>query len=174
MDQLPACRIYIGETPQTPLGAIWIAQSENGLISLLIRGAKVQMLERLMRSGLYNVEEDAAVIEAAAIQICEYLDGQRKVFDLAIDWERMPAFQRSALQATCTIPYGKTATYKEIAGRIGNPRAARAVGRAEATNPLPLVIPCHRVLGSDGKLHGYGAADGLQTKAWLLKLEMAT
>jgi O-6-methylguanine DNA methyltransferase len=75
------------------------------------------------------------------------------------------------LRATYEIPYGETRTYKQIAEVIGAPGAARAVGRAEATNPMPVVLPCHRVLGSDGKLHGYGAGAGLETKTWLLKLE---
>jgi len=82
-------------------------------------------------------------------------------------------FQQLVLHATFEIPYGETRTYKEIAGHIGRPRAARAVGRAEATNPMPLILPCHRVIGMDGKLHGYGMAEGLKTKAWLLKLEGA-
>jgi methylated-DNA-[protein]-cysteine S-methyltransferase len=72
------------------------------------------------------------------------------------------------------IPYGHVTTYGDLARQLGVPRAARAVGRAQATNPMPLVIPCHRVIGSDGGLHGYGAGDGLQTKAWLLHLEGAS
>jgi len=80
---------------------------------------------------------------------------------------------RAVLQATREIPYGETRTYKEIAERIGRPRAARAVGRAEATNPMPLVLPCHRVIGMDGKLHGYGLAEGVKTKEWLLQMEGA-
>jgi O-6-methylguanine DNA methyltransferase len=69
------------------------------------------------------------------------------------------------------IPYGQTRTYREIAAQIGTPNAPRAVGRANATNPMPLVIPCHRVIGTDGKLHGYGGAGGLKTKRWLLTME---
>jgi len=83
----------------------------------------------------------------------------------------MLPFQLAALKATQSIPYGQTKTYAEIACEIGKPQAARAVGRAEATNPIPLVIPCHRVIGTDGKLHGYGGGKGIETKAWLLALE---
>ena len=87
--------------------------------------------------------------------------------------EPVTPFQVEALQATYNIAFGQVATYKEIAHQIGKPRAARGVGRAEATNPMPLVIPCHRVIGSDGGLHGYGGRGGLRTKAWLLRLEEA-
>jgi methylated-DNA-[protein]-cysteine S-methyltransferase len=75
------------------------------------------------------------------------------------------------LRAVHAIPYGRLSTYGEIAAQIGNPKSVRAVGRANATNPIPIVIPCHRVIGSDGKLHGYGAPGGLETKAWLLRME---
>jgi O-6-methylguanine DNA methyltransferase len=71
------------------------------------------------------------------------------------------------------IPYGEVLTYADIAAQIGHPHASRAVGRANATNPMPLVIPCHRVIGRDGKLHGYGGRGGLQTKEWLLRMEGA-
>jgi O-6-methylguanine DNA methyltransferase len=103
----------------------------------------------------------------------KYLAGQQRTFTFAIDWTVLRPFQQSVLQATYEIPYGETRTYKEIAERIGRPRAARAVGRAEATNPMPLVLPCHRVIGRDGKLHGYGLAEGVKTKEWLLKMEGA-
>ena len=89
-------------------------------------------------------------------------------FDLEIDLSGIPAFQQEALKVTLAIPYGQTATYAEIAAAIGHPGAARAVGRAQATNPIPLVIPCHRVVGSDGKLHGYGGPGGISLKAKLL------
>src|SRR3972149_1082691 len=85
----------------------------------------------------------------------------------------LPEFQRRVLLAALKIPHGQVTTYGEIARRIGHPKAARAVGQALGHNPIPLVIPCHRVLGADGSLHGYGAGKGVPTKAWLLTLEGA-
>ncbi len=85
----------------------------------------------------------------------------------------MTPFQLQVLHLTTHIPYGQTSTYKDIAIQVGKPNAARAVGRVEATNPIPLVIPCHRVLGSDGSLHGYGGPGGIKLKAWLLQLEQS-
>ena len=105
-------------------------------------------------------------------QIKEYLTGKRRKFELTIDWLVLASdFQRDALKAVFSIPYGQTRTYAGIAAQIGHPQAFRAVGRANATNPMPLVIPCHRVIGTDGKLHGYGGKGGLKTKEWLLKME---
>ncbi|MGE5222295.1 MAG: methylated-DNA--[protein]-cysteine S-methyltransferase, partial [Omnitrophica WOR_2 bacterium] len=95
----------------------------------------------------------------------------RRDFDLPVDWNCMQEFQRKALQATFAIPYGKTSPYAEIARQAGKPGAARAAGRAEATNPMPLVIPCHRVIGSDGRLHGYGGPGGITLKAKLIRME---
>ena len=88
-------------------------------------------------------------------------------------WSLFRPFQREALQVVFRIPYGETCTYHDIAIEIGRPNASRAVGRANATNPMPIVIPCHRVIGRDGKLHGYGGGEGLKTKEWLLQMEGA-
>jgi methylated-DNA-[protein]-cysteine S-methyltransferase len=90
-----------------------------------------------------------------------------------IDWGglNLTEFQEEVLRATLAIPYGETRSYGEIAGLVGSPRAARAVGQAEARNPMPLIIPCHRVIGSDGGMVGYGGPDGVDVKAWLLALE---
>ena len=104
-------------------------------------------------------------------QIQEYLSGERTTFDLEIDWTLITPFQRQVLELQLAIPYGETRTYGQLASQLGKPRAFRAVGRAGATNPVPLIIPCHRVVGSDGSLRGYGAPGGIQTKAWLLALE---
>jgi O-6-methylguanine DNA methyltransferase len=119
------------------------------------------------------VESAPEHVREASGQLKEYPSGKRQAFTLGIDWTVLRPFQQSVLQATYAIPYGETRTYKEIADRVGRPRAARAVGRAEATNPMPLVLSCHRVIGVDGKLRGYGLGDGVKAKEWLLKLEGA-
>jgi methylated-DNA-[protein]-cysteine S-methyltransferase len=166
--------IFIGEMPVTPMGNVWVALSERGLVAVEFQTDLQSFTQHVLKqiSSTHaqislDPEKTAPVLE----QIAEYLRGERRGFDLPIDWSVLTPFQFQALQLTYAIPYGETTTYGEIAARLGNPRAARAVGRAQATNPMPLVIPCHRVLGTDGKLHGYGAANGLETKAWLLKLE---
>ena len=107
-------------------------------------------------------------------QVKEYLEGQRTRFDLALDMSRMSEFQRRVLSIALKIPRGKYLTYGDVAKAIGKPQASRAVGQALGHNPVPIVIPCHRVLGSDGSLHGYSGGGGIQTKAWLLQLEGAS
>jgi methylated-DNA-[protein]-cysteine S-methyltransferase len=166
--------VYISEIRSTPLGPIWVAVSERGLVAVEVSPNQETLVNLLNRFGFQQVLIDEAKTATAVHQIRQYLLGERKNFDLPIDWSVLTPFQKQALQATYAIPYGEVMTYGEIAHQLGNPRAARAVGRAEATNPMPLVIPCHRVIGSDGGLHGYGAGEGLATKAWLLKLEDET
>jgi methylated-DNA-[protein]-cysteine S-methyltransferase len=117
------------------------------------------------------IQREDARTKSAVQQIDEYFQGKRTAFDLEIDLSGIPAFHQEALKVTLAVPYGQTITYAEIAAAIGRPGAARAVGRAEATNPIPLVIPCHRVVGSDGKLHGYGGPGGISLKAKLLEME---
>ena len=101
-------------------------------------------------------------------QLTEYFEGSRQAFDLALAPQATP-FQSRVLDALRTIPYGETRSYKDIAVAVGNPRAVRAVGAANGNNPLPIIIPCHRVIGSDGSLTGFGG--GLESKRFLLTLE---
>ena len=162
---------YIGETPSTPLGPIWVAVSDRGLVAVEVNPDQEKITQHLIRAGYHQIVRDQTKTAAALQEISEYLHGERETFELPIDWSVLTPFQVRALRATFEIPYGQVSTYGEIARRVGKPRAARAVGRAEATNPMPLVIPCHRVIGADGGLHGYGAGEGLATKAWLLELE---
>jgi methylated-DNA-[protein]-cysteine S-methyltransferase len=166
-------KLYIGRTGKTPLGRFWLAASDLGLVAVEWGQTRAEFETYLSRRFKRTVAYAPEHIHVAATQLKEYLSGERQAFNLVIDWSVLRQFQQSVLQATNEIPYGETRTYKEIAGHIGRPRAARAVGRAEATNPMPLVLPCHRVIGMDGKLHGYGMVEGLKTKAWLLKLEGA-
>lgn len=114
---------------------------------------------------------ESAVLVAAATQLDEYFAGYRRRFDLPLA-PSGTAFQREAWQALCTIPYGDTITYGEQARRMGRPTAARAAGGANARNPLPIVVPCHRVVGTSGTLVGF--AGGLDRKAWLLEHERRT
>jgi methylated-DNA-[protein]-cysteine S-methyltransferase len=107
-------------------------------------------------------------IAAAKLQLDEYFEGRRKQFTLPLAPEGTP-FQQHVWQALTTIPYGETTSYGVLARRIGKPAAVRAVGAANGQNPIPIVIPCHRVIGSNGKLVGFGG--GLQTKQFLLRLE---
>jgi O-6-methylguanine DNA methyltransferase len=164
--------LYINEVSPTPLGSIWVALSPRGLVAVEI-GANQEAFQRSLRRRFpgYEIHLDSQRTAEACRQLADYLQGNRRDFTLPIDWSAMGQFQEQALQLTLAIPYGQTTTYGEIARKLGRPRAARAVGRAEATNPMPLVIPCHRVVGADGGLHGYGAPGGIQTKAWLLLLE---
>ncbi len=105
-------------------------------------------------------------------ELFEYLEGRRSFFSVPVDFSGMPAFQRKVLERTYRIPFGETRSYARIAQEIGNPRAVRAVGTALGRNPIPIIVPCHRVLRSDGGLGGYGL--GLPMKTRLLGLERST
>lgn len=162
------------------VGLVWVAVGEDGLVLVEFGGSQEEVSRKpqtiLARQGekmpvavLHRPDDPG--LQRLLRQIAEYLDGKRRDFDLTVDWKYMQEFQRKALQVTLAVPYGKTTTYAEIARQVGKPAAARAVGRAEATNPMPLVIPCHRVIGSDGGLHGYGGPGGIELKAKLLRME---
>lgn len=157
----------------TPIGVLYLAVSERGLIRLDFQTDPNSVEQSLANKGYTIIEGENSLLEKAKAEIMEYFFGKLKGFSIQIDWSDMPLFQTTVLQATQAIPYGSTQTYSEIARQIGHPRAVRAVGQAEARNPIPIIIPCHRVIGSDGKLHGYGAPGGVQTKSWLLKHEGA-
>jgi len=158
--------IYIGELNQTPVGDLRLAASDAGLVA-------VEWAHSQPDFDSYLHSADTDVIAPYADELREYLEGSRRAFTFPIDWSIFRPFQNEALQKVFHIPYGETRTYAEIAVEINRPLAYRAVGRANATNPMPIVIPCHRLIGTDGKLHGYGGGEGLKTKEWLLKMEGA-
>jgi len=111
-----------------------------------------------------------AIADRAAEQITEYLSGQRQRFELPLDWKELASLRLQVLQTLYeTVDYGVTVTYQQLAERCGHPGAARVVGQIMGSNPIPVIVPCHRVTASGGELGGFGG--GLETKRWLLELE---
>jgi O-6-methylguanine DNA methyltransferase len=169
--QIP--QVFYDVLPRSPIGRVCVAASERGVIALDIGPGEQDFVARLERRTRAGVRRSAGHVGQAMRQVEEYLTGARTRFDLPIDLSWTSAFQRQVLQAALAIPRGQTRTYHQVARGIGRPTAARAVGQALGHNPLPIIIPCHRVLGADGSLHGYSGGKGLTTKAWLLRLEGA-
>jgi methylated-DNA-[protein]-cysteine S-methyltransferase len=145
----------------TPIGDLVVFGPGDGAVS----GAEFADADRIQVD--IGVRDDAAFAEAAE-QLRAYFAGELKQFDLALETGGTP-FQQRVWQALQSIPYGKTTTYGELASELGNPRAMRAVGLANGRNPISIIIPCHRVIGADGSLTGYGG--GLSRKRWLLAHE---
>jgi methylated-DNA-[protein]-cysteine S-methyltransferase len=150
----------------SPLGTIIVAATSRGLAGLWFDGQKHQP----DMSGWPEDPQHPVLVRATA-QLAEYFAGGRERFDLPLDLQRGTPFQQSVWRALLTIPAGRTSSYAGICQAIGKPAAARAVGAAVGRNPLSIVVPCHRVLGTDGSLTGY--AGGLQRKSALLQLEGA-
>jgi O-6-methylguanine DNA methyltransferase len=144
---------------ETPIGRLGIAEANGAVFHLLFDGNDDLL-------GCERAESQA--LKTASRQLAEYFDGKRTCFDFPLSLNGT-AFQRSAWQALQTIPFGETRSYKDVAIQIGSPKAARAVGMANNRNPIPIVIPCHRVVGSNGSLVGF--AGGLGVKQYLLDLE---
>lgn len=165
--------LYYDTLEDTPLGPLHIAVSDQGIVALNFGRPQegfLRWLER--RTGLKPVQDPGRVAPVAR-QVREYLAGKRRRFDVAVDLRLMTEFQRRVLLRVAQVSAGEIATYGQVARWLGKPRAARAVGQALARNPIPLVIPCHRVLASDGSLGGYSGGDGLPTKRRLLQMEGA-
>ena len=145
----------------TPLGKISVIEADSTITRLLLPGTTLP-------NGIK--QQETPLLLQAATQIEEYFQGKRVRFQLPLDPAGTP-FQKKVWQALLTIPYGETRSYGQIAAQIGSPKACRAVGHANHCNPIPIIIPCHRVVGTSGKLTGY--AGGLEAKELLLKLERA-
>lgn len=142
---------------ESPIGALWLYEEDGFLISLAFSDEKLKAKK----------QETALLLEAKK-QLSEYFSGKRKVFDLPLN-PKGTDFQKKVWQALCKIPYGETFSYKKVAQKIGNEKACRAVGMANNKNPIAIIVPCHRVIGENGKLVGY--AGGLDIKEKLLELE---
>jgi methylated-DNA-[protein]-cysteine S-methyltransferase len=154
----------------SPLGPLVVAATPEGIVRLAFDNEpRDAVLGELATRVSPRVLEAPARLDAARRQLDEYFEGRRTAFELALDWALTAGFRRQVLDATAAIPYGRTGTYTSVATEAGSPRAVRAAGSALATNPIPIIVPCHRVLRADGALGGYrGGAD---RKERLLRLE---
>ena len=141
---------------ETKLGSVTIVEEDGALLAITTHRT------------YEGIKQETPLINEAYRQLSEYLLGERKRFDLPLNLQGT-VFQQQVWKALCDIPYGETRSYKQIAEAIGNPKAVRAVGMANNRNPLLIVVPCHRVIGANGKLMGYAA--GIEKKEFLLKLE---
>jgi len=160
-------------TIDTPVGALLLAATPKGLVRVAYASQDHDLvLEGLARDVSPRILRAPARLDGVARELEEYFAGRRRSFDVPVDRRLSRGYRRTVLEALSReVPYGQTVSYKELAERTGNPKASRAVGSAMATNPIPIVVPCHRVLRSGGALGGYGG--GLDTKVWLLRHEGA-
>ena len=149
----------------SPVGPLLLASDNDGLRLIEFHTPRYAM----QRDADWH-EGDDATLRMTRAQLDEYFAGKRRTFDLPLA-PRGTEFQRNVWQTLATIPYGETISYAQLAKRVGKPTAMRAVGAANGRNPLPIVLPCHRVIGADGSLTGFGG--GLPTKEFLLNLEGA-
>ena len=159
-------------TADSPFGTLLLAKTPRGLVRLGLPGEDIEaMLADLAGRISPRVLEDPARLDEERRELDDYFAGRRHAFELPIDWQLSNGFLLRARQGIAAIPYGETRTYTDLARAAGNERAVRAAGSACSRNPIPLVVPCHRVLRSDGGLGGY--AGGLEMKERLLELEQA-
>jgi methylated-DNA-[protein]-cysteine S-methyltransferase len=159
-------------TVDSPVGTLLLAATDQGLVRVAYQVEHHdQVLQTLAQRVSPRILHAPRRLDQVARQLAEYFKGERREFVLPLDFRLAHGFRREVLSRLRMINYGRTESYSQVAAATGHPRAVRAVGTACATNPLPVIVPCHRVLRSDGKLGGY--IGGLQTKAALLSLEAA-
>ncbi len=156
----------------SPVGRLVAAATPRGLVRLAyedLGGGVDRVVESLAERLSPRIIEQPASLDAVARELDEYFSGRRTRFDLPLDWSLSTPFARRVLRATQRIPYGAVATYAQVADRAGSPGGSRAAGNALGSNPMPIVVPCHRVVRSGGALGGY--TGGLQRKELLLGIE---
>jgi methylated-DNA-[protein]-cysteine S-methyltransferase len=159
-------------TVDSPFGTWVAAATDSGLVRLALSPYRAEdVLEELARRLSPRVLEQPSKLDPVRKELDEYFAGKRFAFDIAVDWSLVTGFNERVLQATARIPYGSITSYGTVAREAGSPRAARAAGNALHNNPVPIVVPCHRVIGSSGSLVGYGG--GLPMKEALLRMEGA-
>ena len=159
----------------SPLGELWVAVSDQGVVKVSYGIDELRFCHELEAAG-YSAEYASEAIDGPARQLRAYFAGERDTFDLALDLRALPPFARAVLQAVAAIPRGQVRSYGQIAEDAGKPRAARAVGTAVGSNPISFLIPCHRVVRSDGTIGEYGVqfwgrSRGIEVKRRLLRAE---
>ena len=156
-----------------PIGRVWMARTSKGIVRVCLRSrtrnAFLSSVQDLLRGAEFAPRRDDAVLEEAERQLRQYFLGTRQEFSLPVDLFALTPFQRRVLEATAQVPFGKVVPYGAIAGAIGRPAACRAVGNALGSNPVPILIPCHRVVASGGRIGGFTGGLGLKRK--LLEVE---
>jgi methylated-DNA-[protein]-cysteine S-methyltransferase len=161
------------EDHETPLGRMRISATDTGILRIILPAenaeAVLEDLARKVSARILGVSTPA--ITTTRRELDEYFDGRRRTFDVPLDWTLTKAFRREVLHATTLIPYGETSSYRKVATAAGRPKAVRAAGSAVANNPLPILVPCHRVLRTDGTIGQY--LGGVAAKTQLLTLEKA-
>ncbi|HXF35773.1 MAG TPA: methylated-DNA--[protein]-cysteine S-methyltransferase [Actinomycetota bacterium] len=163
--------VAVGEV-ESPLGRLLVAVTPRGLVRVAYpEEGRERVLAELAALVSPRVLVSEAATAEARRQLEEFFEGRRRRFDLPVDRALFRGFQRRVLERTARIPYGRVRTYGELAAAIGSPGAARAVGNALGANPVPIVVPCHRVVRAGGEVGGYGG--GPERKEWLLRLEGA-
>jgi methylated-DNA-[protein]-cysteine S-methyltransferase len=154
----------------SPFGTLHAATTKRGLVRVAFPEESIEsVLERLARGLSPRIVEAPASLEPVKRELEEYFAGRRRTFEIPLDWSLIGPFGRRVLHATAEIPYGGYLSYAEVASEAGSPRGSRAAGNALGANPIPIVIPCHRVLRTGGAIGGYGG--GLDRKRYLLELE---
>jgi methylated-DNA-[protein]-cysteine S-methyltransferase len=158
------------ETVETPVGELLVAATDGGVCRITFDPEPEREADRLARSfGVRVLRAPSRAVDEARRELDEYFAGRRRAFDVPLDVRVTGPFARDVLRQLTRVPFGETTTYGALAARAGRPRAARAVGTVMNRNPIPIVLPCHRVVGSTGSLVGYGG--GLERKVALLQLE---
>jgi methylated-DNA-[protein]-cysteine S-methyltransferase len=156
---------------QAPKGSVVVLGAGRTVAGIIMTHRVGEDARQFVRHRHPEARHNPRLLSGLCGQLASYFAGRRVQFDVDFDLSGMTGFQQRVLRACAELDYGQTATYGELARRIGRPKASRAVGAALGRNPLPLVIPCHRVIGCNGGLGGFSAEQGVAMKRWLLDLE---
>jgi len=168
----PLETVHIGHVDWEPVGQILVASSKLGVVAVSLGELNLDAFARKVEKRNFEfITEDEGYNTPIAKQLSEYFQRERRHFDVEIDYRGLTPFQQEVYLQAVATPIGSFTTYGNIAEKLGNPGASRAVGQALARNPIPIFVPCHRVLNKKGQLHGFSAKGGLNTKSLLLQIE---